>query len=378
MNRIKKRITLTLVKQLVASGEPCLVLDTDVPGFQVRIAKAVTYRVRWTKGRGDGGRKEKLYSIGHYPAMLPDEARAEALTVVSKLENYEDVNSLSAHRFPTVGEAMDAYVDHVKHRANAISVFRHCEHLRSCRLANLSRADIVALHKSLAQTPFAANMVVRFLSGAFSLMIRQMNLDIVNPAKGIPLYHVEPRKRFLAEDEAPRLIDELKRLSGTKMHSAQADALLMMIYTGQRKSNVLSMNLSEIVRDVWVIPYTKSKNKKELVVPLNEFALEIVRKRAPLAVDGNLFTWRGRVMAECRWTFKRACANVGISDCHIHDLRRTLGSWMLMTGTPIEVVSRTLGHSSIRITEQVYAHLLPKKISEATTSAVQAMLKGQV
>ena len=81
MNRIKKRITLTLVKQLVASGEPCLVLDTDVPGFQVRVAKAVTYRVRWTKGRGEAGRKEKLYSIGHYPAMLPDEARAEALTV---------------------------------------------------------------------------------------------------------------------------------------------------------------------------------------------------------------------------------------------------------------------------------------------------------
>ena len=113
-------------------------------------------------------------------------------------------------------------------------------------------------------------------------------------------------------------------------------------------------------------------------MPLNEFALEIVRKRAPLAIDGNLFTWRGSVMSDCRWTFKRACRNVGIADCHIHDLRRTLGSWMLMTGTPIEVVSRTLGHSSIRITEQVYAHLLPKKISEATSSAVQAMLKGQV
>ena len=51
---------------------------------------------------------------------------------------------------------------------------------------------------------------------------------------------------------------------------------------------------------------------------------------------------------------------------------------MLMNGTPIEVVSKTLGHSSIRVTEQVYAHLLPKKISTATGSAVSAMRKGVV
>ena len=83
-------------------------------------------------------------------------------------------------------------------------------------------------------------------------------------------------------------------------------------------------------------------------------------------------------MSDVRKTFKAACDAVGVAECHVHDLRRTLGSWMLMNGTPIEVVSKTLGHSSIRVTEQVYAHLLPKKISTATGSAVSAMRKGVV
>jgi len=373
MNRQKKRITLTLVKQLVASGEECLVLDTDILGFQVRVAKrSVAFRVLWCKGN------RKLYTIGHYPGMMPDEARAEAVKIVAKLENYETVTSLSAHRFPTVGEAMDAYVKHVKNKANAVSVFNHCAHLRSRRIVDLLQEDVIAIRDSMLDHPATANLVVKYLSGAISLLIREMGLTIPNPVHGVSKLHVEPRKRFLSEAEAPLLIDELSRLASTSIYGAQADALLMMIYTGQRKSNVLSMNLSEIVRDVWTIPYNKSKNRKEVVVPLNEYAQEIVAKRSEKAIDGYLFTWRGSVLSDVRKTFRAACSAVGVADCHIHDLRRTLGSWMLMNGSPIEVVSKTLGHSSIRVTEQVYAHLLPKKISDATSSAVQAMRKGKV
>jgi integrase len=46
---------------------------------------------------------------------------------------------------------------------------------------------------------------------------------------------------------------------------------------------------------------------------------------------------------------------------------------MLSNGAPIEVVSETLGHSSIRITEQVYAKLLPKKVANATSAAIRKM-----
>ena len=48
-----------------------------------------------------------------------------------------------------------------------------------------------------------------------------------------------------------------------------------------------------------------------------------------------------------------------------HWARRTAGYWMLNKGMPIEVVSKVLGHSNTRITEQVYAKILNKTIENA-------------
>ena len=47
-----------------------------------------------------------------------------------------------------------------------------------------------------------------------------------------------------------------------------------------------------------------------------------------------------------------------------HDGRRSCGYMLLNAGVPISVVSRILGHSSIRQTEQAYARLLDETISE--------------
>ncbi len=38
-----------------------------------------------------------------------------------------------------------------------------------------------------------------------------------------------------------------------------------------------------------------------------------------------------------------------------HDLRHTYASWQLTGGTPIVVVSRQMGHESIKVTADIYA-----------------------
>jgi len=43
---------------------------------------------------------------------------------------------------------------------------------------------------------------------------------------------------------------------------------------------------------------------------------------------------------------------------HPHELRHSAASIMLAQGVPIEVVSDILGHSSIRMTADVYGHIL--------------------
>ena len=56
--------------------------------------------------------------------------------------------------------------------------------------------------------------------------------------------------------------------------------------------------------------------------------------------------------------FRPAVERAGLPEAlRFHDLRHTFASLLLADRTPIEVVSRILGHSSIRVTMDTYGHL---------------------
>lgn len=62
----------------------------------------------------------------------------------------------------------------------------------------------------------------------------------------------------------------------------------------------------------------------------------------------------------------------GIEDLRLHDLRRTLGSWMIDTGASLAVIGKTLGHKSPSATA-VYARLSMQSIRDAKARAVEAL-----
>ncbi|NQS99158.1 MAG: tyrosine-type recombinase/integrase [candidate division Zixibacteria bacterium] len=46
-----------------------------------------------------------------------------------------------------------------------------------------------------------------------------------------------------------------------------------------------------------------------------------------------------------------------------HTLRHTYASHLLMYGVNIFIVSRWMGHSSVRVTEKHYGHLIPETVA---------------
>jgi len=58
--------------------------------------------------------------------------------------------------------------------------------------------------------------------------------------------------------------------------------------------------------------------------------------------------------------FKPALNRAGIDSLRFHDLRHTYASLLLANGAPMKYVQHQLGHSSIKMTMDLYTHLLPE------------------
>lgn len=72
--------------------------------------------------------------------------------------------------------------------------------------------------------------------------------------------------------------------------------------------------------------------------------------------------------------FKRLAAQAGVPDAHPHTLRHTMATLWLREGVPPHVVAQRLGHADVRITLQLYAHVLPGQ--QADAAALDRVWRG--
>jgi integrase len=70
-----------------------------------------------------------------------------------------------------------------------------------------------------------------------------------------------------------------------------------------------------------------------------------------------------------RRDFKPLLRNAGLPDIRFHDLRHTAATLLLAQGVSVKAVSEQLGHGSVAITMDVYAHIT----SEMQAHAAAAM-----
>jgi integrase len=64
----------------------------------------------------------------------------------------------------------------------------------------------------------------------------------------------------------------------------------------------------------------------------------------------------------------------GLGHWHPHELRHSAASLLLAQGVPLKVVSEILGHSSINVTADVYAHVLAPARNDAA-NAMDSVLR---
>ena len=75
-----------------------------------------------------------------------------------------------------------------------------------------------------------------------------------------------------------------------------------------------------------------------------------------------------------RWLKIRDAA--GLEGVRPHDLRHTLAGLLISASVPLTAVQRLLGHSSIKVTSDMYGHLMPEVHAAIVATISGALTRG--
>lgn len=379
---MSKRLNFTVARlEAIATPEKRIYLyDTKCPGLALAVtpngAKAFFLYKKVH------GRPERI-RLGSLAELNVDTARSVCAKLLGEIAgggNPAEKRRLSRGGM-TLQELFDRYLDeHAKPHLRTWEDYerqfkKYLTTWANRRLQQVKRQDVLAMHAKIAKDhgPIQANRVLALLSSLFTRAATDYGFEGANPCKGIKRFHETKRDRFLQPAELRPFFESIK----AEPNEVVRDFTLLLLFTGARRSNVESMQWSEVDLDrgIWCVPDFKSKTNKTLVIHLCGPALEILHRRKESA-NGSPYVLPsygkcGHIV-DARLAWKRMLQRAGIENLRLHDLRRSLGSWQAMTGASLPVIGASLGHSQPSTTA-IYARLTHSPVADSVNRAVAAM-----
>lgn len=178
------------------------------------------------------------------------------------------------------------------------------------------------------------------------------------------------RVRPLPEADAARVhyycVEEARRLVNTT-ESDFRRLVRAALFTGARYGELCRLRVSDFNPDSGTVFVARSKAGKPRHVILTDegraFFEEITADRNGreqlLQRDGA--AWKA---SEQIRPMIAACKAARIEQAGFHTLRHTYASLLVMSGVPLQVVAKNLGHADTRMCEKHYAHLSPSYMAE--------------
>jgi integrase len=350
--------------------------DDEIRGFALRVTPHSKAFIVEKKIHG----RARRFTLGPYGAVTLDQARKLAQEKIGEIAKGEDPASdrRNRRRATTWHDLEKLYLErhavHKKSGGNDASILsNHLAQWRTRRLVTITRADVSARHAEIGRAGYktAANRMVALVRTIFSLANDWGVYEGENPASRVKFFKEVARDRFVTPDELPRLWSALR----TEPNPYVRGAFFVGLLTGARRSEVLTMRWADLDlrQSIWTIPDTKAG--RQHVIPLAGPALTEIR--ALPRIDGNPYVFCGRWgkshLVNVSKPWKRIRQEAKLEDVRIHDLRRTLGSWLVAAGASLPLIGKALNHSQPSTTA-IYAKLQLGPVREALEANAERML----
>lgn len=248
------------------------------------------------------------------------------------------------------------------------------------KISLITRESIRKLHATMGENRGrgTANRVIGIVSAVFNHGIKNDYFKHTNPCDKLKKFPLKSRDRFLSINELTSFFDAIAFENGLFK-----DFFSLLLYTGARKSNVLCMKWADIDFSLkrWRISEEHTKNKDVNIVMLSEPALVILQTRlmdnkqrsmpSEFVFPGN---GKNGHLKDPKKAFERVRQRMKVKDFRMHDLRRTLGSYMAINGASLPVIGKALNHKS-QVSTAIYARLSEYAVSDAVDKAAVGIEK---
>ncbi len=348
----------SLVQSIDSQDHEIEIYDSKVSGLALRVypsgGKSFVYRFKW-----DG--RSKRYTIGQFPNFKVTEAREIAKDLYAKvrlginpiLEKQQRVENQKSPLFNELTrEYVDKYLPTI--RVSTSKEFRRIIEtelvpLFKTQLNQISKSQIINLldKKAFGQShPTQANQIKIVLSSMFSFATRR-NLIESNPILSVPSYATgdSQRQRYYSDSEIKEIWNQIE-----KMPSPTREALKLLFLLGQRKSETLQMKWEHIdeANLIWVIPPSMAKNKQEHHVPLSEQAYSILKGMG----RSSEYVFQSPVISDqpiksIKRQTKKVKQKTSVKDFRVHDIRRTVATYLAKMGTERTTIGKILNHKGM-------------------------------
>lgn len=310
--------------------------DSEIKGLVLFVGK----RSKTWYFQKDVGGQTKRVLIGRFPMISAHVARQTALGLA--LEMGRGAGKAIQAGAPTLEAAMEGYLARPKLRSDAhkISLRQQFElHLKDwlrLPLDEITRKMVVDKHRSLADRPSTANHALKYFRTVWNHARRVYDLP-ESPTMAIEWYEETPKGEIIESlREWRQTLDDLPN----PIHAVFYELLL---FTGFRKSEALTLEWKNVHEDRIHLPMTKNGRSFDLpILQLHHEILAPLRGLSRQWVFPSPKSPSGHMSAPARMRWSP----------HAH--RRTFATVAMEAGVLEEIVGRLLNHTPLSITGQRY------------------------
>lgn len=355
------------------SNQQCIYWDRTLSCFGVRVypsgrrAYVCSYRLQ---------RRKRLQVLGRVEVLTLDQARLLGIATLAKVAIGADPQESSRKRRPakTMAVLCEQFIEnHAKKKRRSWKNDESClrrrilPRLKHRLVSTIVSADLSPIHSEVGvHYPYAANTVLELVRTMFNWgrVVGLVPRDNVDPTAGIVRFPARKRRRYLTTVEMPEFIRALE----AEDNDYARHGLWLLLLLGLRSTELLHAKWSDVDWDAGTLFVGLTKNGEPLLAPLGDAAMERLKSIPRIPNNPHIICGRraGRPLTGLGRPLRRVLRRAGLQNLRVHDLRRTVGSWLAQAGVSLHLIGDVLNHRDLKTTLG-YAYFQTQQRRDALT-----------